>query len=73
MLANQGVFRLLGVWVLLCLKLVVILFLHLYLAIEVLVLNPPQVLGQVIALDGLLHTVDVVSLQEPRLGAVYVP
>lgn len=45
MLADQGVFRFLGVWVLLCLKLVVILSLHLYLAIKVLVLNPPQVLG----------------------------
>jgi hypothetical protein len=51
----------------------VILFPHFYLAIKVLVFNPSQVLGEVIALYRLLHTVNVVSLQEPCLGAVYVP
>lgn len=50
-----------------------ILFHHLYLAIKVLVLYPPQVLGQVIPLYRLLDTVNVVSLQEPSLRAVYVP
>ena len=50
-----------------------ILLPHIYLAIELLVLDPPQVLGQVVPLDRFLHTVNVVPLQEPRLRAVYVP
>ena len=52
---------------------VVILLPHIYLAIELLVLDPPQVLRKVVPLDRLLHTVNVVPLQEPRLRAVYVP
>lgn len=52
---------------------VVILLPHINLAIKLLVLDPPQVLGQVMTLYRLLHTVNVVPLQEPRLRAVYVP
>ena len=46
---------------------------HINLAIKLLVLDPPQVFGQVVPLYRLLHTVNVVPLQEPRLRAVNVP